>query len=71
VIAPKIEANGDGGDDRLHADALARGRHRIGNGIGKTAALVGFARMCVHGADRAQHFAGERVGIGDAVLALP
>ena len=65
------QGDGRGGDEGLRADALARGVHRGRDRAAETVAFVGLARVRLHRAHRAQGFAGQAVGIGDAVLAGP
>ncbi len=69
VIAPKISVIATAVTSacaRMRVRAVSHGdRQRVA----EAAALVGFARMRLHGAHRAQGFVGQRVGVGDAVLA--
>ena len=69
VIAPKISTIAT-----AVTIACARMRRRavstaVASALAEAAALVGLARVRLHRAHRAERFGGERIGVGDAVLA--
>ena len=69
VIAPKISTMATAVTIACERMRLRAVSTAIASALAEAAALVGLARMRLHGAHGAEGFGGERVGVGDAVLA--